>query len=562
MMAAVRLDVESVLAAAAPPAQAAAAARRLARSRLEQSPQTLTPTGPKDAPLTAFHSIEDGVSVGGGLAIGISENLETEEREMLYRVEDVAFDQAVLQIDPRHESELRRMWDLTNPGRSVPGKVWRLFVDAYERDARKHKARRLCAVHLAWLEAWRGDAYKLLAQVRYCGMATLEIVTDAGCTYRRDRCRTTRCPHCGPRIVGHEWRERLRAQLHTDQDRGEDHLFWTLTLSPKKWCEEHGLPFDESSAILAQRWVGQAFADLVEDVRVLYPDVEYFRAIELHESVWPHVHVLVRGGLQRAAHDEAISTPNERRHGDTWADVARYAQEQRDRQKLGELRVARCPFPKLRKQLKAMASKRGFGTVMDVSPVDPASIDRITDYLSKGPQAFGQAKRIKDVVELEHASIADELGKGSQRAKRPLARGVRAFEASRRRKGGFPGFLWNAPRPKSAPPPDGNMLAEIVQSVRRINLPIEQAKACLGRSAGGDVIVADFTGPVPDAGEARPRQLEAFVAQRSLLLSLRAAFKFEAEEAAVRALERGYVPIDMGGPVVDITRTARGSPGG
>jgi len=461
----------------------------------EPNPLQLTPLHGR----TVVHLVEDDRALAGGRVVGIRENLATGQRDELVSLAPVPFEDAELEVENDELVIFSRYWHTALDGRPCPGRVW-----AHVRAGLAQGEN----IANAWLDAWTRDAEELRDRCQFCGRATLERIDSEGTTYARDRCKNVRCSHCAVRIVGHDWQKRVRKQATADQLRGDDWLFGTLTLNPKQWADERWMPYQHpGTALMAQRAIGTMFADLVETLRQTWPDLEAFRTIETHESDWPHVHVLFRGSIQRDALSEALARIPDRLQGRTWSDVAAYSRDQTQRQRAGDLRVARCPFAALRKKVRALAIEHGFGEVFDLRPVDPEGLAELDGdlipYFFKGPCTFIDDRRLVD----QGADIARELAKPSQRAARLLARGVRCFEATRRGKHG-PGFLCDAPR-------DDNERAEDVTHIRRIDAPLHLVHAvlqALNAGVAGELIVPDFSGAIPERGTKRPRVLEAFSA--------------------------------------------------
>ena len=406
----------------------------------------------------------------------------------------VDLSEALALVDEVDGPELARLWDLCCPKAKCPGKVWSLVGELYRGRGE--------SLRDAWLMAWTIDSMRLRDQTDACGTMTREVVhvgEDGGrsVSLSRARCGSSRCPHCGVLIVGQRWKQRLVTQAEVDAAAGRPWAFLTLTLDPKEWCGERGLDVDTTAAVQAQRWVGRAFRRLARAVRRRWPDTEMLRAIELHDSQWPHVHVLVRGGLVQAMADEGRG-----RGLQTWEEVANYAQDQRQRQRAGELRVARCPTPDTRKAVAALATREGFGLRLDLAPVGWADMGKTAEYAAKGPQSYGKAKRIRDVASPD--AIAGEMAKGRQRVSRLLARGVRCWAEAGR-------FLENAPHDEE---PEG------VHEVRVIATPLDVLVRELreaGQEVRGELVMIDFSGPIPEPGQRRERVLEGVCVDVSVL---------------------------------------------
>jgi len=409
------------------------------------------------------------------------------------RVASVPFGTAAMRLGVKCE-DLWPLWDITCPKGACPGRVLDLVELLLQRGE---------TIADAWAGGWTVDAMQSQEKTALCGSTTREVVSTGkdgalNVSLSRARCGSARCPHCSVGIVGAGWRSRLRLQAAADEAAGRPWSMLTLTLDPGAWCEARGLPLDVTSAVLAQRWIGRAWAALARKIKGAFGPTESLRVMELHGSGWPHLHVLLRGKVCAALLDEAAAAGR----GEDWEAVSAWAKRQTELQRVGRLRVARAPAPVLRRELGRLATACGFGLRLHLAPIPGADRLRVADYMVKGLEANGPAKRLPDV-----APLVAEVTKSRQRAGL-LARGARVFADS--------GFLSDAPRPERD--------SEGVVDVRVWSVPLDRMRAEMedaGAIISGVCIRVDFSGPIPDAGEKRPRDVESVASDVSPVELLR-----------------------------------------
>lgn len=436
-----------------------------------------------------IETFSDGATRRAGRLIGLAVDGVTGESGPVYAEGAVSRVEALVAFP-----DLAPWWDIACKG-DCPAKVWSWF--------RKHIEDGV-GVQRAWSGAWYADAWCAIEQ-NACGKKTVERVSvnakgEQATRLGVWRCKSPRCRHCCQAILAPE----RRAQLKSAENGAHGDLaFVTLTINPAAWCEVNGVAMGPDAAVLAQRWVGRASADFLGRVRRSFGPTPAFKAVELHQSGWPHVHFVVAGGLV-----ESMKAEGSRRGGErsTWEGMARWSKGQRKGKREGLLRAARSPTPNLRARLVKMALAAGFGVRLDVTPIAALEREAVLDYVAKGPHAYGRAKRIKDV----EPGIGREVTKGKQRVDKLVARGLRCFTND--------GLLDPSEKPEKT---------ETI-SMRTIDAPISVVRAAameLGLRESGLVERCDFSGDVPEVGEARPRCVESV--ELSDVFTVAFAAKFE-----------------------------------
>lgn len=416
----------------------------------------------------------------------VSERIEDGHEQGVRRRQSVSFHEAFPDEDP--DGPAARVWALTCGARKMPGRVW----DATGR-ALGGGARPADAITLGWWWATK-DAHDRAA---LCGTKTLETVVkgDNGQTWvihHRMRCKSARCLHCGPRIVGVRHRRRMEVQAAVDRAACQPWVMLTFTLDPAKWTAEHELDTvpSQAAAVAAQRWAGRGSRRLLRALRDTMGG-EYLRVIEPHRSGWPHVHVLVRGGRWASAiMADAQDKGRVEDDDDPWSAVARFAERERIEHRQKRRRVARCPCPRVRRWVSQVAVSQGWGVRCDVSPVRWSSMERVAGYVTKGPVSQGHGAVLADP-----GHMPSEVTKTSNRDKL-LAPGVRAWAASQK---------WYTVDHQDRAPKDGRVI-----DVRIIPRTLEALRASMPRPRSTAVVV-DFMGPIPDRGRRRPAITETMV---------------------------------------------------
>ena len=242
-----------------------------------------------------------------------------------------------------------------------------------------------------------------------------------------------------------------------------------------------------------------------------FSDVAMFRSFELHDSNWPHVHVLLRSS---AIAQQAISESTRLGHGTNWDTIVAYASTQRERRDAKLTRVARCPFPGLRKALKGMAVARGFGNRFDLCLVDRDTMrdGRMASYICKGPMAFGPGQPMRE--DGPPTAIVAEVTKSSQRTGRLLVRGTRCF--------GTRGRFFDAPaaeefrerlREQRRAPGTIRNLAWINRSIS----VVRDCHECDEVGVANELHRVDFHAPIPGSGQKRTACLDSMDLGDSLI---------------------------------------------
>jgi hypothetical protein len=144
------------------------------------------------------------------------------------------------------------------------------YVEGVSRNAREEADKRF-GLHK--------EAVKKAAAIDYCGKGSIIVAINSSqqITIVPIRCKSWRCPKCGP-ILGYYWAHRIEG--------AKPQRFITLTGDPKL----HQTPALMYGAMKA------ALPKLVRRLREVGIKFEYAAVWELHESGFPHLHIMQKGG--------------------------------------------------------------------------------------------------------------------------------------------------------------------------------------------------------------------------------------------------------------------------